>query len=135
MKTFTKTLLAAGLGVFGMLGAAEAALPYGYGSASYGSRHGIAAGGCYVPATASGYGSSYRPTIYGRSAHDDRFHALPYPSTHPNGSDDRWGDDFGYDTSSRLPSKSSTYHDRYGSSPLFEPWRPANASTKPRRTW
>ena len=128
-----------------MCGAAEAALPYGYGSTSEGSTHGIAAGGCYVPATSagygSGYGSSYRPAGYGRSAFsEDRFHTLPYTSTHRDTSYDRWGDDCGYDVPGRLPSRSSSYRhryeDRYDGSPLFEPWRPANASHRPdRRNW
>ena len=73
MKTFVKTLLASGLGLFGMFGAAEAALPYTYSSSSYGSGYGIASGGCYAPKPPdrcdTGYDTSYRPTSYGRSAY------------------------------------------------------------------
>jgi hypothetical protein len=125
MKTLAKTLLAGGLGLFGMLGAAQAALPYGYSTNSYG----IAAGGCYSPATSTGYGSAYRPTGHGRSAYDEsRFHTLPYPSTQRNTSYDRRDDDCEYGSSGRLSSKYDRYENRFDRTPSFEPWRPASTS-------
>ena len=103
MKTFATALpalLAGGLGVFGTFGAAEAALPYGYGTSGSAS---IAAGGCYAPAAHGRYDTGYddfadHPTSYGRPAsgrsasgrsasgrstpsrpfHNDRFDTLPY---------------------------------------------------------
>jgi hypothetical protein len=142
MKTFAKTLLAGGLGLFGMFGAAQAALPYGYGS--YGNGYGIAAGGCDTPAAndrCDGYGG------YGgyRSAYDrDRYAPLPSRSTGFNDRYVRWDDDRRYGTTPRLPSRPvSTYDrcddgygDRYGVSHLFEPWRPATAKHGyDRRNW
>lgn len=159
MKTFTKAVLAAGL--VGLVGTAEAALPYGYRSSaygyapnSYGGSQGIAVGGCYGTGASDrcgtgcnydyghDYGSTYHPTSYGHSAwdhswssrsayNDDTFHTLPYHSGRGT-SYGGWDDDCGYGTTGRLPSKSSSYHDRYNDrydgSPMFEPWRPASAS-------
>lgn len=139
MKTFAKTLLAGSLGLFGMLGAAQAALPYGYTSSSYGGTYGIAAGGCYVPAKSdpceTGYRTPYRQTGYGRSAYDDRFRTLPYVSNNRSTSYGRWDDDCGYGTAGRLSSLHDRYDGRFDRTPLFEPWRPASASHLDRRYW
>lgn len=95
MKTFAKTLLAAGVGVFGLCAAANAATPYG----SFTSTQGIAVGGGYQPVNETycdqygvGFGSGYRPgasyedDIYrplpARPVYDDQqsYHTLPYPT-------------------------------------------------------
>ena len=95
MKTFTKTLLAAGVGVFGICGAANAGTPYG----SFTSTQDIAVGGCYQPVNCTyyeqyggDYGSGYRPgTSYedhiyrplpARPVYDDSqsYHTLPFPA-------------------------------------------------------
>lgn len=151
MKTFTKSLIAAGLGLVGSFGTANAALPYNYASSSYGSHHGIAVGGCYGPATTNrcdtGYGcddgGTCHPTSYGRSPwaystparsayKNDRFHTLPYPSGRGT-SFGGWEDDCGYNLPTRRPTTLPSLHgrdeDRYDGSPMFEPWRPASAPT------
>jgi hypothetical protein len=107
MKTFTKTLIAAGAGLLGMCGAANAATPYG----PLTSTQGIAVGGCYKPNdpycnTYDGcFGSTYnagrayddyayRP-LPSRSVYDSQrgYHTLPYPTSGWNG--DRWDNTVG----------------------------------------
>jgi hypothetical protein len=164
MKTFTKSLIAAGVGLVGSFSTANAALPYNYPSSSYGnsygssygSSYGIAVGGCYGPATTDNcgtgygdagyghsYGSTYHPTSYGRSTwydttpyrsadYTDRFHTLPYSSSRGT-SLGGWNDECGYNQPSRRPTTTPSFHDRYedryDGSPMFEPWRPASASS------
>ncbi len=137
MKTFAKTLLAAGAGVVGICGAANAATPYG----SFTSTQGIAVGGCYQPVgdTYGGcFGPGYRPStsyddyayrpLPARSVYDTRqdFHTLPYPAS--RGSDCTWDtaapnhrryDDFNVGSSSQwskpLPTRFDRDYGRYDS--------------------
>ena len=137
MKTFTTTLIAAGVGLLGMCGAATAATPYG----SFGSTQGIAVGGCYKPAAETYcdqyggcFGPAYRPsTAYddyayrplpSRSVYDSEpdYHTLPYPTSRVEDcgwdqtvrSRGRYGD-FNHSSANRWSNHSTVPFDRGGS--------------------
>lgn len=157
MKTFTKTLIAAGAGLFGICGAANAATPYGFLT----STQGIAAGGCYQPnnmyrATYDDcFGTAYRNAnaydpyrpLPARSVYDAQrgYHTLPYETNRWNdyGWDDtvrnhnRYDDDSFSSPNRWSPSSfdhdygrfdHQRYEDRHDGSPMFEPWRPMSVS-------
>jgi len=136
MKTFTKTLIAAGVGLFGIGGIANAATPFG----SLTSTQGIAVGGCYQSTSdacydqyggriGSGYGlgSSYDDYAYrslpSRSVYDDHqsYHTLPYPSNRwddcqwdNHASTQRRYDDFSFNAPGRRLNSPSNYDHGYG---------------------
>jgi len=107
MKTLLKSLVVAGLGLFGTAGIVEAATPWHSASDSYG----IAAGGCYGPnygsndSYARSYADPYHRFDRSRDAYDT---AWNQPSSNRWSHHDRWTDSRWTDT--------SWNNDRYGTS-------------------
>lgn len=145
MKTFLKSLLVAGTGVFGSFNAVEAATPWQDSTYS----HGITVGGCYdtdrwhytrdydvgrrYDAYAGNrWNDSHDYDVYQTPSRLDRWHDDSYVSW--NRGDEHYHrqqrsvyDDWNHNSSRRDSYQSWPNQDRYGDrSRLFEPWRPAS---------